>query len=89
MTPAEAHAAAAAEGLRLVCAENATGFKGVYNQSQGKPFQARLMRRGREKSLGTFATAEEAVPPDERHLSKPAYSARRASRRRSRQSPRR
>ena len=29
MTPAEAHAAAAAEGLALLRAENETGFKGV------------------------------------------------------------
>ena len=38
MTPAEAHAAAAAKGLRLVCAENATGFKGVsFSTTVSKP----------------------------------------------------
>ncbi len=29
MTPADAHAAAAAEGLELLRSENSTGFKGV------------------------------------------------------------
>ena len=54
MTPAEAHAAAAAEGLRLVCAENATGFKGVtFSTVVSKPFQAYQKRRGRDKYLGT------------------------------------
>ena len=42
MTAAEAHAAAAAEGLALLRAENATGFKGVCRtgNSASKPFQA-------------------------------------------------
>jgi hypothetical protein len=52
MTPTEAHAAAAAEGLRLVCAENATGFKYVGpSGSPIKPFQANLRRGGRKQHL--------------------------------------
>ena len=62
MTPAEAHAAAAAEGLALVPAENVTGFKGVSRTGNAsKPFQAMLRREGRDKYLGTFVTAEEAA----------------------------
>ena len=62
MNPAEAHAAAAAEGLALLRAENATGFKGVNrNTGRGKPFQASLKHGGQNNSLGSFATAEEAA----------------------------
>ena len=48
MTPAEAHAAAAAEGLTLLCGENATGFKGVHRRQDGKskPFMAGLKHAG-------------------------------------------
>ena len=62
MTAAEAHAAAAAEGCR--CApENVTSFKGVTRQtdSTSKPFKAGLKHDGRQKHLGSFATAEEAA----------------------------
>ena len=59
---AEAHAAAAAEGLTLLRAENSTGFKGVWNLGgRSKPFQAMLHRGGRKEFLGHFATAEEAA----------------------------
>ena len=73
MTAAEAHAAAASEGLALLRAENsllrATGFKGVYRiGSASKPFHAQLTRGGRCKSLGNFATAEEAALAVARHL---------------------
>ena len=62
MTAAEAHAAAAAEGLTLLRAENATGFKGVSRGgSVSKPFQANLYNAGRTNHLGYFATAEEAA----------------------------
>ena len=63
MNAAEAHAAAAAEGLVLVPAENPTGFKGVYlnNRSARNPFKAQSWHGGRTKTLGTFATAEEAA----------------------------
>ena len=59
---AAAHAAAEAEGLALLRAENSTGFKGVCRgNSVSKPFQARPTHGGRKKSLGHFATAEEAA----------------------------
>ena len=62
MTAAEAHAAADAEGLLLVRAENPTGFKGVNRGGGGsKPFQAKLRHDGSYKHLGNFATAEEAA----------------------------
>jgi hypothetical protein len=63
MTAAEAHAAAAAEGLTLLRAENVTGFKGVSRagRSASKPFQAMQKHDGRDKHLGNFATAEEAA----------------------------
>ena len=63
MTAAEAHAAAATEGLALLRADNATGFKGVARDDRrsSKPFQAQLKHGGRHKNLGTFATAEEAA----------------------------
>ena len=63
MTAAEAHAAAAAEGLTLVpSAENSTGFKGVCRMSSAsKPFQAQVWHGGRHNYLGSFATAEEAA----------------------------
>ena len=63
MTAEEAHAAAAAEGLTLLRAKNATGFKcvGFIGGSGRNPFQARVRHGGRHKYLGTFATAEEAA----------------------------
>ena len=60
MTAADAHAAA--EGLTLLRAENATGFKGVrLGNNVSKPFQAVLWHGGRDNYLGNFATAEEAA----------------------------
>ena len=48
MTPEEAHAAAAEEGLELLRAENSTGFKSVIHaDSVNKPFQARPYHGGR------------------------------------------
>ena len=62
MTAAEAHAAAAAEGLSLVPAENPTGFKYVeHSPLSRKQFRARPFRDGRQHDLGRFATAEEAA----------------------------
>ena len=68
MTAAEAHAAAAAEGLTLLRSEswtgfkNATGFKGVCRtQFVSKPFKANLWHAGSDMHLGTFVTAEEAA----------------------------
>ena len=56
--------AATREGLTLVRAENATGFKGVCRNektSKSKPFQAQLKRGGKRGYLGLYATAEEAA----------------------------
>ncbi len=62
MTAAEAHAAAASEGLALLRAENLTGFKGVQRSNiVSKPFKSDLWLGGRNNHLGTFATAEEAA----------------------------
>ncbi len=62
MTAAEAHAAAAAEGLSLLPAENAAGFKYVeHNPTALKAFKARPYHDGRQHELGRFATAEEAA----------------------------
>ena len=59
MNAAEAHAAAAAEGLTLLRAENTTGFKNVsIGGSASKPFKASLKHGGSKESLGSFATAE-------------------------------
>ena len=69
---AEAHAAAAAEGLTLLRAENSTGFKGVWNLGgRSKPFQAMLHRGGRKEFLGHFATALKAGPTNGRFTAKP------------------
>ena len=69
MTAEQAHAAAASEGLALVRAENATGFKGVYHgKNASTPFTATLKRDGRKNHLGTFATAEEAALAVARYL---------------------
>ena len=65
MTAQEARQAAATEGLTLVLAANATGFKGV--SGQNKRFQARLKESGRTVCLGTFDTAEEAALCYARH----------------------
>ena len=59
MTAAEAHAAAAMEGLVLVRADNASGFKNVsLDSAVSKRF---LAHGGRKEYLGQFATAEEAA----------------------------
>jgi hypothetical protein len=62
MTAAEAHAAAAAEGLTLLRAENPAGFKNVGpSRSPIKPFRANVRRHGHDNYQGSFATAEEAA----------------------------
>ena len=82
LTAAEAHAAADEEGLSLVRAENATGFKhvAVTNGTGSKPFQALLQHGGRK--VATSRRRRRRRSPS------PASSGQRASRRRSRQSPR-
>ena len=55
-------ARAQAEGLTLLVAENKTGYFGVTHQpGRSKPFLARVKQGGKEASLGSFATAEEAA----------------------------
>lgn len=44
-------------------ATNSTGFRGVRRRTdayRAKPFEARVTVDGRKKSLGSYATAEEA-----------------------------
>ena len=66
-------AAAAAEGLALVPSKSATGFKNVSKHSSGsRPFEATVREHGRKKSLGYFATAEEAALSYARYLGKEA-----------------
>ena len=59
----EVHAAAEAEGLVLLSADNASGFRYVSlnNSSVSRPFKAQLWRDGRMKFLGNFAMAEEGA----------------------------
>ena len=54
---------AEAEGLRLLKAENKTGYFGVHikHPGQPKPYVAQVRRSGTLVSLGCFATAEEAA----------------------------
>ena len=51
------------EGLTLRVAKNITGYFCVYLNKPGqpKPYQARVRRGGKQVSLGSFATAEEAA----------------------------
>ena len=52
-----------AEELKLIVAENTTGYFGVCLANPGKlkPYQARVRRDGKQVTLGRFATAEEAA----------------------------
>ena len=54
---------AQAEELKLIVAENTTGYFGVCLANPGKlkPYQARVRRGGKQMTLGRFATAEEAA----------------------------
>ena len=84
MTAAEAHAAAAAEGLALLRAENDTGFWGVYPSRtpqpySSTPFQARVWHDRRTNHLGNFATAEEAALAVARFLGLEGVAAARAA----------
>ena len=62
-TAEEAIEAARAEGLVLVRAANATGYRGVKKNASGhtKPYEARVRRDGKNEHLGTFACAEAAA----------------------------
>ena len=63
MTAEKAARQAEAEGLTLLKADNTAGYKGVRVDSRGKTklYQAMVQRGGKQVSLGTFATAEEAA----------------------------
>ena len=64
LTSEEARQQAQAEGLTLLVAENKTGYFGVSLNSQPgqlKPYQARVKHGGKDVTLGSFATAEEAA----------------------------
>ena len=63
LTSEEARQQAEAEGLTLIKADNKTGYFGVTitNPGQPKPYAAQVRRGGKDVSLGTFATAEEAA----------------------------
>ena len=54
---------AQAEGLTLLEADNTTGYFGVYldKSCKPKPYQAKVKRSGKQVTLGSFATAEEAA----------------------------
>ena len=60
LTPDEARAAAAAEGLELVpSSSNKSGFKGVY-KFRGK-YQVSISESGKMRFLGNYATPEEGA----------------------------
>ena len=54
---------AEAEGLTLLVADNKTGYFGVglTHPGKAKPYQAQVVRGGKQVNLGSFATAEEAA----------------------------
>ena len=57
-------AQAQAEGLTLLVADSKTGYFGVKHQhkpGRRKPFVTQVKRGGKQVSLGSFATAEEAA----------------------------
>ena len=80
LTSKEARQQAQAEGLRLLVAENTTGYFGVHLGKPGRPkaFEARVRRGGKEVYLGSFATAEEGALYVARSLGEQA-AARRAA----------
>eukprot|EP00964_Phaeocystis_antarctica_P023859 scaffold13345_cov64-Phaeocystis_antarctica.AAC.3 len=62
LTSEQARQQAQAEGLTLRVAENKTGYFGVYHLSgRSRPYQAQVWRGGKQVTLGSFATAEEAA----------------------------
>jgi hypothetical protein len=69
LTPDEARAAAAAEGLELVpSSSNESGFKGVRSKRSGSRYTTETKKNGRTRYLGTFATPEEAALCYARHV---------------------
>eukprot|EP00964_Phaeocystis_antarctica_P101387 scaffold66872_cov55-Phaeocystis_antarctica.AAC.1 len=63
LTSEEARQQAKAEELTLLVAESKTGYFGVHFTYPGqlKPYQAKVRRGGKQVSLGSFATAEQAA----------------------------
>ena len=63
LTSEEAREQAQAEGLTLRVAGNKTGYFGVHHNNPGlpKPYQAQVWRGGKQVSLGSFVTTEEAA----------------------------
>jgi len=74
MAKAEAERLAAADGLVLVLADNATGYKGVSRSSinsrssRSRHFKVAIRQGGIKLSLGTFASVAEAALAYARHL---------------------
>eukprot|EP00964_Phaeocystis_antarctica_P129877 scaffold93724_cov54-Phaeocystis_antarctica.AAC.4 len=86
MLSEEARQQAQAEGLTLLVTETKTGYFGVSLDSRGysKPYQAKVRRGGKQVSLGSFATAEQAAlcvarSPEGREAVERAAAARPAS----------
>ena len=68
LTPDEARAAAAAEGLELVpSSSNETGFKGVKKTPRDK-YKVSISEKGKKRHLGCFATPEEGALCYARHI---------------------
>ena len=62
MTAEEALRQAEAEGLTLLKSDGSTGYKGVsFKSGRAKGYKAKLWRGGKDVTLGSFATAEEAA----------------------------
>ena len=64
LTSEEARQQAQAEGLTLLVADNKTGYYGVHldnRPGKPKPYAAQVWRGGKQVSLGSFVTAEEAA----------------------------
>jgi hypothetical protein len=72
MTPSQMYEAATAEGLTLVRAYNECGYKGVI--CKHNKFLARVRKGGRQRQLGTFASAEEAALAYARHVATDAQA---------------
>ena len=70
MTPEEAIATAAAEGLQLVRSDTTTGFKHVvwHKANISRPYALRVRRGGQLTHLGQYATPEEAALECARYL---------------------
>ncbi len=61
MAVEEVVAAASAEGLSLVRADNASGFRNVFYIPESNAYRVQLCRNGKSLYLGAFPTPVEAV----------------------------